>query len=116
MRCGSDDVSKANINLDRDSRSIEQAQKRDSNAFVILILSDPLRFHGRGIEDQSIVFDRNGANVMEDGFQTAGIVVALAEKVRVARWAVDLFCPQLEEQCTFEYEDRFVFGLGEPIK
>jgi hypothetical protein len=44
------------------------------------------------------------------------IVVALTEEIRVPRWTVRLFCPQLEEQRTLEYEDSFVFGSGKPIQ
>jgi hypothetical protein len=55
-----------------------------------------LCFHRRGVEDQPIVFDRKGTEIAEDGLQPDRIVVALTEEIRIARWTMDLFCPQFE--------------------
>ena len=89
------------------------AMTRFSGTASMYILLDALRFDTCRIEPETVVIDGERTDLLEDGFKTARIVVAIGEKICVPSWPVGLLRPEFKKQGTLEDENLPVFRLAD---
>ena len=89
------------------------AMTRFSGTASMYILLDALRFDTCRIEPETVVIDGERTDLLEDGFKTARIVVAIGEKICVPSWTVGLLCPEFKKQCALEDENLLVLRLAD---
>ena len=87
------------------------AMTRFSGTASMYILLDALRFDTCRIEPETVVIDGERTDLLEDGFKTARIVVAIGEKICVPSWPVGLLRTEFKKQGTLEDENLPVFRL-----
>ena len=65
------------------------------------------------IKLETVFIDRKGADLFEDGFKAARIVVAVGEKISVPSWAMGLLRPEFKKQRALQNENLLVFRLAD---
>jgi hypothetical protein len=94
---GRDGVPKPNIDLHWNPRPLQIAQKGDTDPFIVRIFFDALCLDTRRVKLETVFIDRKCADLFEDGFKAARIVVAIGEKICVPSWPVGLLRPEFKK-------------------
>lgn len=92
------------------------AVSRGKDALVVLILFDLLRANGGWIEIQTVIFDRDTANVAKDFGQSCERRITFSQEVEVAGGAVRQIGPQTEQHGPLEPELILVLRLAKAVK
>jgi len=104
-RCGCDDVSESDVNLDGNLCAFEIRNEGHPDAFVVGILGYASRFDGLGIEAQAVLVDFQNAEFPKNMGEALRGVVAVSEEISIPCRTIALFRPQLKEQRAFQNEN-----------
>src|SRR5207244_2523705 len=115
-RCGCDDVSEADVNLNGNLCAVEMCNQGHPDAFVVGILGYASRFDGLGIEAQAVLVDFQKAEFPENMGEALRGIVTAGEEISIPCRTIALFRPQLEEQRAFQNEIVAVTGAAKPEK
>lgn len=94
----------SDIDLNRYPRIVEPRVEFDPDAFIILILLDPLDAHGLGGEYETVVFNRNPAKVTEDFLTVFERGIAPPQQVEIPRRSMRCVSPDLKKHGALQDE------------
>ena len=106
-------ISESYIDLHGNPRPLQIAQDGDTYPFIVRIFLDALRFDARRVKLETVFIDGERTYLLEDGFKTAWVVVAIEEKIGVPSRPVGLLCPEFKKQCALENENLLAFRLAD---
>ena len=111
FRIGIHRIAKADVDLQINLGRFEHRKKFEAHARIILGFANLLAAHALRQKDKSVVFHANRADLLERPHEIGYIARAEAQQVDVARRAIRLASPRLEERRALENKSLLLCGL-----
>ncbi len=97
-------VSKANVDLDRNTSAGDGCRRADTHATIFRLLADRSRRQCSEVKRHAIIGNRLRTNGPEGFGNGLGIVVAVAKQIQISRRPERVGDPRYQEHCSFEDE------------
>ena len=101
-RSWSNNIPKADVYLNGDTRSVNNRIGLDADAAVFEVFSDGRCGNTVDIKDNTIVWDDGRADVFESIRYRLRGIGAITEEIQVSRWTERIGNPRYKKQCTLE--------------
>lgn len=93
---------------------LQERGECDTDAFVVGVFLDAVRFDRFGIKTQTIFFYLDGRDFLKYANESLRGIISIRQEISVSGGAIPLRRPELEEQSAFQYEHFPKLGLAEP--